>query len=212
MPDTDPDLDTAYAIDGPEGARKLYTRAGPRPYDENFGAAYGYVRPARGRAHLTMHWVSAAPVLDVGGGNGACRAASFGVSRGCAGVSRPRCWPSRRARALSIVATVEADLTRTLPLPDGAYGGRDLGGDSPMAMSAPEALPELLRIVAEGALFVCGTDPTSSTRCASARRWRSLQGGGADHGRSSSSTSRSTKAPTIPMPATGGWSWAFSKT
>jgi SAM-dependent methyltransferase len=152
---SDPDLETAYAIDGPEGARRLYADWAAT-YDDGFGTAYGYVAP-REVARIYHALGADAPVLDVGAGTGLVAAHLGGVVADALDISPEML--AVAARKGLYRATIEADLTRALPLPDGVYGGVISAGTFTHGHVGPEALPELLRIAARGALFVCGTRP-----------------------------------------------------
>jgi SAM-dependent methyltransferase len=151
----DPDLETAYAIDGPEGARKLYADWA-ETYDDGFGTTYGYVAP-REVARIYRALGADAPVLDVGAGTGLVAAHLGGLVADALDIS-PEMLAVAAGKGL-YRATIEADLTRVLPLPDGAYGGVISAGTFTHGHVGPEALPELLRVAARDALFVCGTKP-----------------------------------------------------
>ena len=119
MPDTDPISNTANAIGRPRGARKLYA-GWAETYDDN-RRAYGY--SSRDELRAYYHALVAMPgrLLETWGRKmGSCRAASSGVSPRDARISRPRCWPSRRAGACYRDPPFEP---APLPLPDGAYAG-----------------------------------------------------------------------------------------
>ncbi|NKX43334.1 class I SAM-dependent DNA methyltransferase [Roseicyclus persicicus] len=149
------ELDTAYAIDGPDGARRLYADwAGT--YDESFGAAYGYVAP-REVARIYRELGADAPVLDVGAGTGLVAAHLGGIAADALDIS-PEMLAVAAGKGL-YRATIEADLTQALPLGDGVYRGVISAGTFTHGHVGAGALPELLRVAAPGALFVCGTKP-----------------------------------------------------
>jgi SAM-dependent methyltransferase len=151
----DPDLDSAYAIDGPEGARKLYA-GWAETYDDGFGAAYGYVAP-REVARIYRDLGADAPVLDVGAGTGLVAMHLGGLVVDALDISPEML--AVAARKGLYRATIEADLTRALPLQDGTYGGVISAGTFTHGHVGAGALPELLRVAARDALFVCGTKP-----------------------------------------------------
>jgi SAM-dependent methyltransferase len=153
MPETD--LDTAYAIDGPEGARKLYADWADT-YDDGFGTAYGYVAP-REVARIYRELGADAPALDVGAGTGLVAAHLGGLAADALDISPEML--AVAARKGLYRATIEADLTGKLPLPDGTYAGVISAGTFTHGHVGAGALPELLRVAADGALFVCGTKP-----------------------------------------------------
>jgi SAM-dependent methyltransferase len=153
MPETD--LETAYAIDGPEGARKLYADWADT-YDDGFGTAYGYVAP-REVARIYRELGADAPALDVGAGTGLVAAHLGGLAADALDISPEML--AVAARKGLYRATIEADLTGKLPLPDGTYAGVISAGTFTHGHVGAGALPELLRVAADGALFVCGTKP-----------------------------------------------------
>ncbi|MBF9058362.1 methyltransferase domain-containing protein [Rhodobacterales bacterium HKCCSP123] len=153
MPDTD--LETAYAIDGPEGARKLYADWA-ETYDDGFGTAYGYVAP-REIARIYRELGADAPVLDVGAGTGLVAAHLAGLVADALDISPEML--AVAARKGLYRAVIEADLTSRLPVSDGTYAGVISAGTFTHGHVGAEALPELLRVAAKGALFVCGTKP-----------------------------------------------------
>lgn len=149
------ELDTAYAIDGPDGARRLYA-GWAATYDQSFGAAYGYVAP-REVARIYRDLGADAPVLDVGAGTGLVAAHLGGITADALDIS-PEMLAVAAGKGL-YRATIAADLTQDLPLPDGAYAGVISAGTFTHGHVGAGALPELLRVAAPGALFVCGTRP-----------------------------------------------------
>lgn len=153
MPESD--LETAYAIDGPDGARKLYA-GWADTYDDGFGAAFGYVAP-REVARIYRDLGADAPVLDVGAGTGLVAAHLGGVAADALDISPEML--AVAARKGLYRAVIEADLTGPLPLSDGTYAGVISAGTFTHGHVGAGALPELLRVAAEGALFVCGTKP-----------------------------------------------------
>jgi SAM-dependent methyltransferase len=153
MPETD--LETAYAIDGPEGARKLYADWADT-YDDGFGTAYGYVAP-REVARIYRELGADAPALDVGAGTGLVAAHLGGLVADALDISPEMLAVAARKGLYS--TTIEADLTARLPLPDGTYAGVISAGTFTHGHVGAGALPELLRVAAKDALFVCGTKP-----------------------------------------------------
>jgi SAM-dependent methyltransferase len=153
MPETD--LETAYAIDGPEGARKLYADWADT-YDDGFGTAYGYVAP-REVARIYRELGADAPALDVGAGTGLVAAHLGGLAADALDISPEML--AVAARKGLYRATIEADLTGKLPLPDGTYAGVISAGTFTHGHVGAGALRELVRVAADGALFVCGTKP-----------------------------------------------------
>jgi SAM-dependent methyltransferase len=149
------DLEDAYAIGGPEGARKLYADWA-ETYDEGFGAAYGYVAP-REVARLFRELGADAPVLDVGAVTGLVAEYLGGLVVDALDIS-PEMLAVAERKGLYRTA-IEADLTAILPIADGCYSGVISAGTFTHGHVGAGALPELLRVAAAGALFVCGTKP-----------------------------------------------------
>lgn len=147
----DPDLSAAYALDGPEGCRRLYA-AWADSYDADFAAGMDYQLPARvAAAYLAAG--GAGPVLDAGAGTGlvgaALRALGFAGAIDGADLS-----PAMLARAqtLGVYRTLfEADLTQPLPF-SGPWAGVVSAGTFTHGHLGPEALAHLAA-AAPGALF-----------------------------------------------------------
>jgi len=151
----DYDLDTAYRIDGPEDAVRLY-RGWAESYDTDFAKDWGYVAP---RAIAQVFRAHAGrddqPVLDVGAGTGlvAAELADWAVD----GIDIS-------AEMLAIAAAkglyrdrIEADLTKPLAIGDARYGSLISCGTFTHGHVGPECFAELLRIARPGALFCLGT-------------------------------------------------------
>ena len=66
---SDFDLKRAYSIQGPDGARDLY-RDWASSYDNDFGAAYGFVMPREVARIFLAESKGDTPILDVGAGTG----------------------------------------------------------------------------------------------------------------------------------------------
>lgn len=153
----DYDLDNAYAIEGQADARRLYDDwAGT--YDESFARAWGYVAPRRiAEIFLAEGGAGAQPVLDIGAGTGLVAEALPGLEIDGIDIS-----PEMLARAGGkglYRRRIEADLTATLDMADGSYGGFVSSGTFTHGHVGAECLPELLRVARAGALFCCGTRP-----------------------------------------------------
>lgn len=149
---TDPDLNAAYGLNGPEDCRRLYA-AWADSYDRDFAAGMDYQLPA----HVAAAFLAAgggAPVLDVGTGTGLLGAALRGA--GLAGaIDGVDLSPQMLARAgrLNLYRTLaEADITRPLALPE-RYAGIVSSGTFTHGHVGPTALPQLLAVAAPGALF-----------------------------------------------------------
>jgi SAM-dependent methyltransferase len=148
-------LETAYAIDGPEGAKKLYADWADT-YDAGFSVEYGYVAPREvARIFRALCDEADTPILDVGAGTGLVGEHLRDLTLDALDIS-PEMLAVAAGKGL-YRATIEADLTTRLPLSDGLYRGVISAGTFTHGHVGAEALPELLRVAAPEALFVCGT-------------------------------------------------------
>ena len=152
----DPSVGKAYALDGPEAVRALY-RDWASSYDTDFVARLGYVY-AQAVAELFAETGGDgdAPILDVGCGSGAVALGLPG--RRIDGIDlSPEMLDAAGAKG-SYTRLIEADLLARLPLPDGFYRGVVSAGTFTHGHVGPEALGELLRVAAPGALFCIGVN------------------------------------------------------
>ena len=148
----DSDLDAAYRLKTPEDSVRLY-RDWSGSYDADFAQAQGYRLPAA-VAEGFADAGGTGPLLDVGAGTGllAARLAELGVGPIDALDISAEMLAVAAAKGL-YRATLLADLTRPLPLSDGAYSGIVSSGTFTFGHVGPAAFDELLRIAAPGALF-----------------------------------------------------------
>lgn len=149
---TDPDLNAAYGLDGPEACRRLYADWA-ESYDRDFAQGMDYILPAQVAAAFLAAG-GTGPVLDVGTGTGLLGAAlrGAGLTGAIDGVDLS---PEMLARAESLDLyrhLAEADITRPLEL-DGPYAGIVSSGTFTHGHVGPEALPHLLAVAAPGARF-----------------------------------------------------------
>lgn len=154
MTDDGYDLDEAYQIDGPDGARRMYGDWAPT-YDQSFGAAWGYIAPREIAAILAAEVGPEAEILDIGAGTGLVAEHLRGrlvdaldITPEMLEVARPK----GVYRNLML-----GDLTQTLNIPDAAYDAVISCGTFTHGHVGPECFPELLRITRPGAVFACGT-------------------------------------------------------
>lgn len=152
MPDYD--LDNAYEIHGPEEARALYGEWAAT-YDDSFGAGWGYIAPREIAMIYRAEGGDDTPVLDIGAGTGLVAEHLGGLETDALDIT-PEMLEVARGKGV-YRRLVTADLTRSLDLPDGAYGGVISCGTFTHGHVGPDCLPELLRVTRQGALFVCGT-------------------------------------------------------
>ena len=153
MPDYN--LDKAYEIDGPEGARALYGRWAAT-YDDSFGAGWGYVAP-REIAGLYRSAMTEAdqPILDIGAGTGLVAESLSDLTVDAVDIT-PEMLAIARGKGI-YRELHEADLLGTLPFAEATYGGVISCGTFTHGHVGPACFDELLRVVRPGGLFVCGT-------------------------------------------------------
>lgn len=156
MPDREePGLEAAYALETPDDNRRLY-RSWAATYDADFAEASGYRLPAA----VADAWLAAGgtgPVLDVGCGTGLVADHLPGTTV-VDGLDISPEMLAVAARKGRYRALIEADLTRPLALADVAYAGLISAGTFTHGHVGPEALHELLRIAAPGAVFAIGAN------------------------------------------------------
>lgn len=146
----DHSLDGAYALKTPEDSVALY-KGWAETYDSEFAATHGYVLPNK-VAETFLAEGGQGPVLDVGAGTGLIAEAlgdvvvdGIDISQDMLDVAGNKGLYRNR---------ICADLTQTLDIADGAYGGFTSSGTFTHGHVGPVCLPELMRIAAPGALFV----------------------------------------------------------
>lgn len=150
------DLDRAYTIDGPEEARRLYAEWADT-YDDAFRGGWGYVAAREIAGIMKELQDGDTPILDIGAGTGALAEHLDGLEADAFDIT-PEMLEIARGKGL-YRNCIEGDLTRTLDLPDNAYGSVISCGTFTHGHVGPGCFPELLRVTRPGALFVCGTIP-----------------------------------------------------
>lgn len=158
-------LDEAYAVDGPEGSRRLYA-AWASTYDADFVEATGYIYHQRVADAFCQGFTSSTgPVLDVGCGTGVVgqelRRLGVGTVDGI-DIS-PEMLDQARSRVGSdgrpvYRRLIEADLTTRIDLAANAYSGIVSAGTFTHGHLGPEALSELFRVAAPGARCAIGVN------------------------------------------------------
>ncbi|MFP4238371.1 MAG: class I SAM-dependent DNA methyltransferase [Rhodosalinus sp.] len=148
-----PDVDAAYGLDGPQAAKRLY-EGWAETYDHDFAAANGYRSPGVVAAAYAAAG-GAGPVLDMGAGTGLVgeALAHLGVGPVDATDLSPGMLEVARGKGV-YRELIAADVLRGLPLGTGRYAGVVSAGTFTHGHVGPEALDELLRVAAPGALFV----------------------------------------------------------
>ncbi|MEM9319303.1 MAG: class I SAM-dependent methyltransferase [Pseudomonadota bacterium] len=153
MPDID--LDRAYGLKTTQEAQELYADWA-QTYDQDFGAAYGYVAP-REIAKLYLAKGGTGPCLDVGAGTGLLAAYLGGITVDAIDLS-PEMLEIAREKGL-YRHLIQGDLLAPLEMPDDVYAGAVSSGTFTYGHVGPECLAELLRVVRPGGLFVCSCVP-----------------------------------------------------
>jgi SAM-dependent methyltransferase len=150
---TDPDLNAAYALNGPDDCRRLYA-AWAESYDSDFAAGMDYILPAQVAAAFVAAAPMAGTVLDVGAGTGLLGAAlrGAGFAGPLDGIDLVPDMLARAARLGLYRTLLVGDVTRPLP-PCGPYQGIVSSGTFTHGHVGPEALSPLLDVAAPGALF-----------------------------------------------------------
>lgn len=151
-PENDPSLDAAYALKTPEDSKRLYADWADT-YDQDFAATSDYIL----HQHVARHFAAAGgtgPVLDVGAGTGLLAEALTPLIETEIDATDISAEMLEQARGKNVYRHLfTGDLTRALPVPDGAYNGVTSSGTFTNGHVGPEAFDELLRITAQGGLI-----------------------------------------------------------
>lgn len=150
------DLDSAYEIDGPRSAKKLYGDWAAS-YDSSFGEGWGFVAPRRIAELYLAEAQGDVPILDIGAGTGLVAEHLCGETTDAFDIT-PQMLEVARKKGI-YRTLIEGDLLAPLDLPDDTYGGVISCGTFTHGHVGPDCLPELLRVTRSGGLFVCGTIP-----------------------------------------------------
>lgn len=154
MPDKEPDLNAAYALETPEDNRRLYADWA-QTYDDGFARDMDYQLPRLVALVLAEVYHGQGPVLDVGAGTGLV--AENMLMRGALDVDALDISADMLAVAASkgiYRQTIEADLTKAIGLADAIYDAVVSSGTFTHGHVGPDALDELLRVARSGATFV----------------------------------------------------------
>lgn len=156
MGDKKPDLNTAYALETPHDSIELYGEWAAT-YDADFAEANDYRYPAMVAELFAQRADANIYVLDVGAGTGLVgeSLAAMGVSQVDALDISPEMLAVAMAKGC-YKTSITADLTASLPIADGTYGGITCAGTFTFGHVGAEAIDELIRIGASGALYVLG--------------------------------------------------------
>ena len=154
MSETNYDLDKAYEINSPAGARQMYGDWAST-YEESFAQAWGYIAPREIATILRAEVATGAEILDVGAGTGLVAEHLRGLTVDALDVT-PEMLEVARPKGL-YRSLILADLTKSLDIPDQSYDAVISCGTFTHGHVGPECLPELLRVTRPGAVFACGT-------------------------------------------------------
>ena len=155
MPD-DPDLESAYKLETPEDNLRLYSNWAAT-YDAGFVEATTYRFPEI-VVRTYLETGGGEPCLDVGCGTGVI-GEHFPDGAVLDGLDlSPEMLAVARSKG-HYRNLIEANLKQTLPIPDATYGGLVSSGTFTHGHVGAEALPELVRILARGALAVITVRP-----------------------------------------------------
>jgi len=151
----EPDLDSAYNLDGPEDSKRLY-KDWALSYDADFASERMYLLPAKVAEVFSGHASEDdAPVLDVGAGTGLVAEALLGHgSWPIDGLDiSPEMLAVARDRGL-YGELLEVDLTQPIGLRRGRWGGLVSSGTFTHGHLGADVLLGLLDLVRPGGLFV----------------------------------------------------------
>ncbi|MBS0126067.1 class I SAM-dependent DNA methyltransferase [Thetidibacter halocola] len=168
-----PGLDAAYGLEGADANRRLYADWA-ETYDRSFAQDMAYCLPQA--VAQTFHAEGGVgPVLDLGAGTGLCGQALAALGVG------PVDGTDLSAEMLAVArdkgvycALFEGDLLARLPVADGAYTGAVSSGTFTHGHVGPEALDEVLRILAPGGLAVLSVNAEHWEARGFARRFDAL--------------------------------------
>ncbi len=147
-----PKLGSAYALEGKEDVKTLY-RDWAKTYDADFIERMSYVMPET-VAKVFLREGGIGPVLDVGCGSGAVGMALSGTR--IDGLDLSSEMLAAAVEKGIYTRLVEADVLGRLPLDTGGYQGIVSAGTFTHGHVGPEALDELIRVAAPGAIFCLG--------------------------------------------------------
>lgn len=147
-----PDLNSAYALNGPDDSRRLYAEwAGD--YDEGFAAREDYQL----HIHTARAFVAAGgqgPVLDAGAGTGLCGSVLSDLGVGPIDATDISGEMLDQAMRKDIYRdAIEADLNEGIPATDNSYAGVVSSGTFTHGHVGPDAIDALIRVARPGAQF-----------------------------------------------------------
>ncbi len=175
MPKTDPDLDSAYALETPEDNRKLYANWA-QSYDADFASDMDYRLPEAVAQLFRQVCVPPAHVLDVGAGTGLVAEGlkGCGYDVDALDISTDML---ELAKSKQLYRTlIEADLTQPLDITDASYDAIISAGTFTHGHVGPDALDPLLRIAKPGAVFVLSVNAEHFDARGFAAKFDALEG------------------------------------
>lgn len=162
MPADDIGLEDAYAVETPEDNRRLYA-AWASSYDDGFRRREGYVYD-RNVARVFVERGGRGPVLDIGCGTGAVGVAlaSHGIETVDGLDISPEMLEQAATKRVGDRAVyrllMTGDLTCGIDMADLVYGGAVSAGTFTHGHVGPDAVPEVVRVGAVGAVFAIGVN------------------------------------------------------
>ncbi len=144
-----PDLENAYALNGPDGTKSLYADWA-QTYDDNFAQSMAYRLPqdvAKAYFDLGIN----GPVLDLGAGTGLVGTSLAELDVGpMDGVDLSPEMMAQAAAKKIYNRLFEGDLTKILDVSDAHYQGAVSAGTFTNGHVGPDALEEVLRVIKPG--------------------------------------------------------------
>lgn len=170
-----PSLDAAYGLKTPADSARLYADWAAS-YDTEFAGAMDYLLPAA-VAEAFARDGGAGPVLDIGAGTGlaGARLASLGIGP-VDGVDISAEMLDRAAEKHAYRRLFTGDVTARLDCADGTYAGVISSGTFTLGHVGPQALDEVLRLAAPGALIVLSVNAAHFQAAGFAAKFQALAG------------------------------------
>lgn len=171
----DPNLSSAYALNGSDDIRRLYARWADS-YEANFAASMDYRLPAEVAAAFLRADPAHGPVLDVGAGTGLLAAALRGL--GYAGAIDALDLSAQmlaQAAQKGLYRTlIEADILKPLPMRE-RYAGIVSSGTFTHGHVGPEGIAPLLGCAVPGAVMVLSINRAVWDRLGFAAHFKTLE-------------------------------------
>lgn len=158
MPKNPPNLADAYALRTPEDNKRLYANWA-QSYDIGFAQKMDYLLPVK-VAQAFASSGGRGPILDIGAGTGLAGEAIAALGLGPVDATdiSPEMLDIARQKQIYQKLFV-GDMTKRLPIADNTYSGIISSGTFTTGHVGPEALDEVIRVAANGALIVLTIHP-----------------------------------------------------